>query len=192
MSIQPGVGYTFTASSQGTNLTIDKPWTPIPLYSTTEETCPFTIVDASVGTTYKFSCVPGMVNSVIPQIGIVASATKRLDYVPTPTTTFNFDPATGYSYIYLKVSADYSTPPTLYPVTDQTDILYPRIISNSVQQTATDDSAFFLLAVAYQDQAGSPGTNPTPITITQLTCGSQWTDRIKVGAATAKYFFARS
>lgn len=191
MSIQPGVGYTFTSSSQGTNLNIEKPWTPIPLYSTPAEDCPFTIVDASVGTTYKFSCVPGMVNSVIPQIGIVASATKRLDYVPTPTTAFNFD-ASGYSYIYLKVSADYSTPPTLYPVTDQTDILYPRIISNSVQQTATDDSAFFLLAVAYQDQAGSPGTNPTPITITQLTCGSQWTDRIKVGAATAKYFFARS
>jgi hypothetical protein len=133
-----------------------------------------------------------MVNSVIPQIGISPDPTKRLDYSPTPTTTFNFDPTDGYSYIYLKVSADYSTPPTLYPVTDQTDILYPRIISNSVQQTATDDSAFFLLAVAYQDQAGSPGTNPTPVTITQLTCGSQWTDRIKVGAATAKYFFARS
>ena len=109
------------------------------------------------------------------------------DSVPTPTTTFNFDAVTGYSYIYLKVSADYSTPPTIYPVTDQTDILYPRIISNSVEQAATDDSAFFLLAVAYQDPAATP---PKPITITQLTCGSQWSDRIKVGTATAKYFFA--
>lgn len=188
MSIQPGVGYTFTASSQGTNINIEKPWTPWTLYAA-QETCPFTIVDASVGETYKFSCTPGMVNSVIPQIGIVADATKRLDYVPTPTTTFNFDPETGYSYIYLKVSADYSTPPTLYPVTDQTDILYPRIISNSVQQTATDDSAFFLLAVAYQDP--EPEASKA-ITITQLTCGSQWTDRIKVGETTAKYFFARA
>jgi hypothetical protein len=190
MSIQPGVGYTFTASSQGTNINIEKPWTPWTLYAD-QETCPFTIVDQSTGTTYKFSCTPGMVNSVIPQIGIAPLATKRLDYVPTPTTAFNFDPTTGYSYIYLKVSADFTTPPTLYPVTDQTDILYPRIISTSVQQTATDDSAFFLLAVAYQDQAGGPTTNPTPVTITQLTCGSQWSDRIKVGAATAKYFFAR-
>lgn len=187
MSIQPGVGYTFTASSQGTNLTIDKPWTPIPLY-TTEEPCPFTIEDASVGTTYKFSCVPGMVNSVIPQIGIVADPTKRLDQTPTPTTAFNFD-ASGYSYIYLKVSALYTTPPTQYPVTDENDILYPRIISTSVQQAATDDSAFFLLAVAFQDPALDP---PKAITITQLTCGSQWTDRIKVGSSTAKYFFARA
>lgn len=190
MSIQPGVGYTFTASSQGTNINIEKPWTPWTLYAD-QETCPFTIVDQSTGTTYKFSCTPGMVNSVIPQIGIAPLATKRLDYVPTPTTAFTFDPTTGYAYIYLKVSADYSTPPTLYPVTDQTDILYPRIISTSVQQTATDDSAFFLLAVAYQDQAGGPTTNPTPVTITQLTCGSQWSDRIKVGTSTAKYFFAR-
>jgi hypothetical protein len=128
-----------------------------------------------------------MVNSTIPQIGITAVATQRLDYVPTPTTTFNFDPVTGYSYIYLKVSADYSTPPTIYPVTDQTDILYPRIISTSMENLATDDSAFFLLAVAYQDPAATP---PKPITITQLTCGSQWSDRIKVGTATAKYFFA--
>lgn len=188
MSVQPGVGYTFADSSQGTTLTVNQPWSPIPLYIQ-EETCPFTIVDASVGTTYKFSCTPGMVNSVIPQIGIVADAAKRLDKTPTPTTTFNFDPSTGYSYIYLKVSADYTSPPTLYPVTTETDILYPRIISNSVQQAATDDSSFFLLAVAYQDPSATP---PKPITITQLTCGSQWTDRVKVGETTAKYFFARA
>jgi hypothetical protein len=187
MSVQPGSGYTFTASSLGTNLNIEKPWSPWVYVAEEETPCPFTIVDESVGTDYKFSCTPGMVNSVIPQIGIVALATKRLDYVPTPTTTFNFDPTTGYSYIYLKVSADYSTPPTIYPVTTQTDILYPRIISNSVEQAATDVSAFFLLAVAYQDPAATP---PKPITITQLTCGSQWSDRIKVGTSTAKYFFA--
>ena len=184
MAIQPGVGYTFSASNFGESLNVQLPWSE---WSGGETPCPFTIVDASVGTDYKFTCTPGMVNSVIPQIGIVALATQRLDYVPTPTTTFNFDPTTGYSYIYLKVSADYSTPPTIYPVTDQTDILYPRIISNSVEQAATDVSAFFLLAVAYQDPAATP---PKPITITQLTCGSQWSDRIKVGTATAKYFFA--
>lgn len=190
MSIQPGVGYTFTASSQGTNFTVQNPWAPWAMYPEAEDVCPFTIVDASVNTTYKFSCTPGVINSIIPQIGITADPAKRLDKTPTPTTAFNFDPTTGYSYIYLKVSADYSTPPTQYPVTDETDILYPRIISTSIQQTATDDSAFFLLAVAYQDQT-NPGGVATPITITQLTCGSQWSDRIKVGTTTAKYFFAR-
>jgi hypothetical protein len=186
MKIQPGVGYTFDSSSKGFTLDTSDPFPSRD--GDASSPCPFTIVDRSESTTYKFSCTPGMVNSVIPQIGISPDPTKRLDYSPTPTTTFNFDTLTGYSYIYLKVSADYSTPPTLYPVTDQTDILYPRIISNSVQQAATDDSSFFLLAVAYQDPSATP---PKPITITQLTCGSQWSDRIKVGTSTAKYFFAR-
>lgn len=180
--MQPGVGYRFISSSSGITLDIGDPWP-----TNDAVFCPFKIIDASVSTTYQFSCAPGMVNSVIPQIGITAVATQRLDYIPTPTTTFNFDPTTGYSYIYLKVSADYSTPPTLYPVTTQTDILYPRIISTVSEQLATDVSAFFLLAVAYQDPAATP---PKPIAITQLTCGSQWSDRIKVGTATAKYFFA--
>jgi hypothetical protein len=188
MSLQPGTGYTFTASSQGTTINAIKPWEPWLQASSQVETCPFTIEDKSVSTTYKFSAVPGMVNSVIPQIGIAADPTKRLDVLPAPTTTFNFDPTTGYSYIYLKVSADYSGSPTVYPVTTPTDILYPRIISTSTQQAATDDSAFFLLAVAYQDPAATP---PKPITITQLTCGSQWSDRLKIGTNTANYYFAR-
>jgi len=102
MAIQPGVGYTFSASSLGDNLNIENPWSE---WDNTTQ-CPFTIINASVGSTYKFSCVPGMVNSVIPQIGITADPTKRLDAIPTPTTTFNFHPTTGYSYIYLKVSAN--------------------------------------------------------------------------------------
>jgi hypothetical protein len=191
MSIQPGVGYTFTSSSQGTNLNIEKPWAPWANYNIqAEEVCPFTIVDASVGETYKFSCVPGMVNSVIPQIGISPDPAKRLDQLPVPTTTFNFDPETGYSYIYLKVSALYEEgEPTQFPVTNQEDILYPRIISNSIEQYATDDSVFFLLATAYQDPEATP---PKPIKIWQLTCGSQWADRIKLGTYTARYFFARA
>jgi hypothetical protein len=189
MAIQPGVGYIFTASSQGENFDVIKPWSEWASIQTAATLEPFTVVDASVGTTYKFSCIPGMVNSVIPQIGIVADSTKRLDQLPVPTTTFNFDPTTHYSYIYLKVSADYSSPPTVYPVTDQSDILYPRIISTSVEQTATDDSAFFLLATAFQDTSGSA---PYPITIWQLATGSQWSDRIKVGTSTAKYFFAKA
>ena len=126
-----------------------------------------------------------MVNSIIPQLGIAADDTKRLDKKPTPTTKFNFD-EDGYSFIYLKVSADYSDVPTKYPVTVPTDILYPRVISNSVQQLATDDSAFFLLAVAKFDSVSET------VGITQITCGSQWSDRIKVGSATARYFFARA
>lgn len=183
MAIQPGTGYTFTASSQGENFSVIHPWREW-VAPPTQKLPPFTIVNRSVGTTYKFSAVPGMVNSVIPQIGIVASAAQRLDQLPVPTTTFNFDATTHYSYIYLKVSADYSGTPTIYPVTTPTDILYPRVISTSVEQAATNDSGFLLLATAYQD----PTTKV--ITIWQMTTGSQWSDRIKVGTATATYYFA--
>ncbi len=185
MSIQPGVGYTFTSSSLGTNLNIEKPWAE---WDNVLPTCPFTIVNKSSGTDYKFSCIPGVVNSIIPQIGTAADATKRLDKIPTPTTTFSFD-ASGYSYIYLKVSADYSTPPTVYPVPTEASVLYPRIISSSTQQSATNDAAFFLLAVAFQDPTA---TAPKPINLTQVTCDSQWTDRIKLGSFTARYYFARA
>jgi hypothetical protein len=185
MAVQPGVGYTFTASSQGTNFSIQTPWGAWASYVMTEEQCPFTINDQSIGGVYKFSCTPGMVDSIIPQIGIAADPTKRLDQLPVPTTTFNFDPTTNYSYIYLKVSADYSVTPTVFPVPTDTDILYPRIISTSIEQYATDDSAFFLLATAFKD----PVTNA--IRIWQVTCGSQWCDRVKLGTETARYYFSR-
>ena len=187
MKIQPGVGYTFNSSSKGFTFDTSNPFPERDMK--TEEVCPFTIVDASVGETYKFSCAPGMVNSVIPQIGIAADPAKRLDQLPVPTTTFNFDTETGYSYIYLKVSALYEEgEPTQFPVTNQEDILYPRIISNSVEQYATDDSVFVLLATAYQDPEA---TAPKPIKIWQVTCGSQWCDRVKLGTDTARYYFAR-
>jgi hypothetical protein len=181
MQINPGYGYSFTSSGGGHNLTIEQPWFPWPIIE--EELPPYTIVDESVGTTYKFRSVPGMVNSTIPQIGITADATKRLDQLPIPTTTYNFDATTHYSYIYLKVSWLGGTP-DMYPVTDQTDILYPRVISTSIEQPSTDDSGFLLLATAYQE----PTTKV--ITIWQLTTGSQWTDRLKTGTATARYYFA--
>lgn len=182
MATQPGVGYTFTTSSQGENFNVTHPWAIYPLLGDLA-TDPFTIQDASSGGTYKFSAVAGMVNSVIPQIGTVADSTKRLDQLPVPTTTFNFDATTHYSYIYLKVSWLSGTPDQ-YPVTDQTDILYPRVISTSVEQTSTNDSGYLLLATAYQD----PTTNA--ITLWQLTTGSQWSDRLKTGTDTARYYFS--
>jgi hypothetical protein len=182
MSIQPGVGYTFTASSQGTNLNIEKPWSPWLLYNEAGETCPFTIQNQSSGETYKFSAIPGMVNSIIPQIGYTPGLIYRLDQQPTPTTTFSFDGETGYSYIYLKVGCVLPD----FPVTEPTDLYYPRIVSHSIEQASNDNNAFFLLATAYQD----PDTKA--ITIWQLTCGSQWCDRIKFGTQTARYYFARA
>lgn len=186
MSIQPGSGYTFSASSSGTCLNVQQPWGDWE-GGGGESAAPFTIINQSVGTTYKFSAVPGAVNSLIPQIGTTADPTKRLDLYPPPTTDFVFDATTGYSFIYLQVSSDNTGTPSVFPVSTDTNVLYPRVISIGTQQTATNDSAYFLLAVAYQDPAATP---PKPIRLTQIATGSQWSDRIKTGSATARYYFA--
>jgi hypothetical protein len=183
MTIQPGSGYTFTASSLGTNLAIEKPWAP--LFWGAENDCPFTVsLKGTEESDYLFSCKPGTVNSIIPQLGTAASADMRLDTIPSPTTNLNFS-SEGYSYIHLKVSIGTGF---VFPVNNQSDILYPRIISNSEQQFATADSVFLLLATVYKD----PETDA--ITVNQLTCGSFWCDRIQVGLTTSMpyYFFAKA
>lgn len=161
-----------------------------------QQACPFTITfvteqdpgsDPPTETTYIYAQA-GMVNSLIPQIGITADPTKRLDQIPRPRTQLNFNPSDGYSYIYLKVSCLENEPPDLpvFPVSDETDILYPRIVSTIVQQQSTPTSAFFLLATAYRD------SETGQITLWQLSCGSQWCDRIQVNTSDVRYFFARA
>ena len=191
MSVQPGVGYTFTSSSLGTNLSVEKPWAPYPLYAQVEFCYPFRIYLAGVGgeeEDFLFSCCPGTVNTLIPQLGTEALEAQRLDQVPTPTTALNFSEA-GYSYIHLKVSQLTVDDVVQFPVTDEADILYPRVISNSTQQAPTFDSVFYLIATIYKD----PETDK--ITINQLSNGSLWCDRILVGSSESgspSYFFARS
>lgn len=182
MSIQPGPGYTFNASSSGSNLNISKDWSE---WDNSGNVPPFTLNNASVGTTYQFAVVAGMVNSVIPQLGPTADPTKRLDQLPAPTTAFNFDATTHYSYIYLKVSCSSGTSGD-YPVTTPTDVLYPRVISSATELPSDNNSGYLLLATAYQD----PTTHA--ITIWQLTTESQWSDRLKTGTDTARYYFAQA
>lgn len=181
---QPGVGYGFKQSGWGVSLDTSDPF-PAPTYRANEH--PFKIIDLGFNSTlndYAFKVVPGSVDSLIPQLGITADPTKRLDYVPAPITAWNFHPSNYYSYIYLRVGCDNSGLPEIFPVTDQTDSLYPRVISTIVEQASNNGSGYLLLATAYKD----PATNA--ITVWQLIRSSQWADRIKVAGTDAKYFFA--
>ena len=63
MSIQPGVGYTFTSSSQGTNLNVEKPWsewdpTGAAVQTMTQQ---FQVRSVRVGTTNKLQLAKGTV-----------------------------------------------------------------------------------------------------------------------------------
>ena len=189
MKIQPGIGYTFDSSSRGFTFDTSEQF---PKPDVAEVSCyPFKIYLAGAGEEegeFLFSCCPATVNTLIPQLGITALEAQRLDQVPTPTTVLNFSEA-GYSYIHLKVSQLTVDDVVQFPVTDEADILYPRVISNSIQQAPTFDSVFYLIATIYKD----PETDK--ITINQLSNGSLWCDRILVGSSESgapSYFFARS
>ena len=188
MTIQPGPGYTFTSSSLGTNLTIEKEWSPI--YIDSSGCYPFRINLAGKDEEeeFLFSCCPGTVNTLIPQLGTEALEAQRLDQVPTPTTVLNFSEA-GYSYIHLQVSyLESEEGSIIFPVSDEEVVQYPRVISNSEQQFATVDSVFYLIATIYKD----PETDA--MTINQFANGSLWCDRIQVGSleAVPNYFFAKA
>lgn len=190
MTIQPGVGYTFTSSSQGTNLNIQQPWAPYPLITQEEFCYPFRIYLAGIDEEDNplFSCCPGTVNSIIPQLGTEPLANQRLDHDPTPTAALNFSEL-NYSYIHLKVSyIESEEGGIIFPVNDPEDIQSPRVISNSEQQFATVDSVFYLIATMYKN----PDTNA--ITINQFANSSLWCDRIQVGSLEniPNYFFAKA
>lgn len=138
---------------------------------------PFKVINLGNDT---FKVVAGTIDDLVPQLGITADSSRRLDSDPAPTETWNFNES-NYSYIYLKVGCDTTT--NAFPVSNQSDVLYPRVVSVTSEQASDDDSGYLLIATAYKD----PATNK--ITIWQYIRNSEWADRIKIGT-TAKYFFA--
>lgn len=63
MSIQPGVGYNFTSSSQGTNLDVQKDWVEYVSAASGESTHPFKVSALSAST---YTVKTGAVNNAIP------------------------------------------------------------------------------------------------------------------------------
>jgi hypothetical protein len=64
MSIQPGVGYTFTSSSQGTNMNIEQPWSEWDATSAAVDamTQQFQVRSILVGINNKLQIAKGTVN----------------------------------------------------------------------------------------------------------------------------------
>lgn len=111
---------------------------------------------------------PGTVNSQTPTI-----AGTPITDIPAPALALSYSGGTtGYSYVYL----DCGTSGYNYPYS-------PAIISSATQLTADDSHGYLLLFTVYKD--ATSGT----ITIWQYVKSSLWTDRIKIGSATAKYYF---
>lgn len=179
--MNPGSGYRLTRTAAGVSLDTSEPF-PAP---TPNQLGPFCVVNLGlVGSDYKFKVIAGQVDNLVPQLGATADTARKLDASTVPTETWNFNGSTFYSYIYLKIGCDTATTPDTFPVSTGTNTKYPRVVSETSEQTASDNNGYLLLATAYKD----PTTND--ITIWQYVRNSQWCDRIKVGTRDAVYFFA--
>jgi hypothetical protein len=202
MSIQPGVGYTFTASSQGTNINIEKPWAPWSSIAYQDADHPFKIVNVYIATTggvtsVRYQVVSGSINNLVPIIDDYISGTEvKLDRVTAgvanpPTAELvssNFDATTKTSYITLRAGPKTASPYT-YPDDDVTSNQYPVIIGGNTFPVTPDSDTwgFLVIGTITVDNI----TTPTTFTVSQNVTGSLWADRIKLAGSTARYFYAR-
>ena len=201
MAIQPGVGYTFTASSQGTNFSIQTPWAAWAAYPQEDPDHPFKIVNVYIATTggstsIRYQVVAGSINNLVPVIGdYVSGTTVKLDRVTAgvadpPTgelVSSNYDATTKTSYITLRSGIPVSGAPD-FPDSDVTSNRYPVVIGGNVPYTPdTDTYSYLTIGTIAVDNI----TTPTTFTVTQFVTGSLWADRIKLGTDTAQYYYAR-
>ena len=203
MSIQPGVGYTFNASSQGSNLTIEKPWAPWATYAATEDPGhPFKIVNVSIRTVGSAKSIiyqvqSGIINNLVPKIDDYITSTEVLldrvtSGVPNPPTaeltSAFFDASTKTSYITLRAGAK-TTSPYNYPDSVFSSNQYPVIIGGNTFPVTPDSDTwgFLVIGTITVDSI----TAPTTFTVNQNVTGSLWADRIKLGTTTARYYYAR-
>jgi hypothetical protein len=203
MGIQPGVGYTFSDSSQGSNLTIIQPWAPWANYANAEDLYhPFKIVNVQIATSggsqvVRYQVQSGTLNNLVPKIDDYVSGTEVLlnrvtSGVANPPTaqlaSSNYDATTKTSYITLRAGAK-TTSPYNYPDSIFSSNQYPVIIGGNTFPVTPDDNVwgFLVIGTITVDSI----TTPTTFTVNQNVTGSLWADRIKLAGITARYYYAR-
>jgi len=194
MPTQPGVGYTFTTSSQGENFNIIQPWQPIPLVANAPAfVCsPYKVHSVTPktgggGDYVTFDICPGTFNNLMPQsYDSVNEEWVYIDdqYVDTEFV-LNFA-STTTSIVYLRVGPDsgsHAFPPA--SPGSGSDDPYPRIYSTG-GALPTDSDTFGYVAIAKVTEVSA-----TEYTVEQYVTGSLWGDRLKTGTDTARYYYAR-
>lgn len=187
MPIQPGVGYTFSASSQGENLTIEQPWAPIALYQVTDNDHPFKVdIYWDEESAMFFATVTaGTINNIVPVIWGGGPIDDLLTVVPKPPmglATVQVPP--GDIYFYVRSGMNPTT--NAFPDPDRDNEGYPQVWITATPEADTDTYGYILLA-----QANVTVSTKTVNSLSQFVTGSLWTDRIKVGSLTARYYYSR-
>lgn len=188
MKIQPGVGYTFDSSSSGFTLDTSDPF---PSRDVQVSQHPFKVINVSYdsgGSAWLYQVVPGTLNNLVAQIEedsvwVPLNRTTAGGVPDWPVSVMGpFDATTHQCFIYLRAGKDATTGD--FPSSDDTSANYPRIVNSDVELADTDTYGYVLLAVATE------ATGPS-ITVNQYVTGSLWSDRIKLGTTTARYYYAR-
>jgi hypothetical protein len=197
--IQPGNGYGFTSSGYGFSINAGSPFDEIIQPNNNH---PFKIVNASFRTTggsnkVTFQVRSGTFNNLVPKIDDYVTSTEvKLDRttagVANPPTaelvSTNYDAVTKTSYITLRAGPDLASP-YAYPDPVVTSNQYPVIIGGNTFPVTPDDNTwgYLVIGTITVDDISAP----TTFTVSQNVTGSLWANRIKLGSATARYFYAR-
>ena len=185
--IQPGNGYGFVSSGYGFSINAESPFDENIQPNSNH---PFKVINVqydSGGSAWTYQVVPGTLNNLVAQIlddSVWVKLDRTTSGVPDwPTSVMTpFNATTKKCYIYLRAGRDAAT--NSFPSIDDTAAEYPRIINSDVVLADTDTYGYLLLAVATE------ATGPS-VSVVQYVTGSLWANRIKLGSATARYFYAR-
>lgn len=192
MSVQPGSGYTFTASSLGTNLNIEKPWSPWVYVAEEETPCPLEAYNLrEVSGAIKFNVYPGMVNNQIVRSNDMVLLTQD---PPPDITAFTGGVTTTLqtNYVYIRCG-NAEGPPAVYPNTSGEGRSSVRVFDS--EQVDSDSYSYILIAVLTAKKTLIPESDPPAYTY-QLTiqrmigCNSLWSVRLKCGENTALYWWS--
>ena len=200
MKIQPGVGYNFDSSSKGFTLDVSDPFPDKDGVVVAGH--PFKIVNVALRTSggavsVTYQVVSGTMNNLVPIIDDYVSGTEvKLDRttsgVANPPTgelvSSNYDAVTKTSYITLRAGPDTASPYD-YPDPLVTSNQYPVIIGGNTAPSTPDDNVWGYLVIGTITVDNI--TTPTTFAVNQNVTGSLWANRIKLGSATARYFYAR-
>jgi len=188
MAIQPGVGYTFSASSQGENLTIEQPWAPIALLQqAADPDHPFKVraVFGENATDLRIYVTAGTINNIVPAIYGGNPTDPLLNAIPQPYSVIAGGAFSVYDiYIRSGKSED-----NQFPSPNREDSGYPQVWYEpdpTGPKADTDTYGYICLARVTVDNEELTVTE-----INQYVTGSLWVSRIKVGTLTAKYYYAR-
>lgn len=194
MAIQPGVGYTFTASSQGETINIIDTWSSLTPVST-DESCPLTTYNIRKdGETYKVNITAGMVNNLVVKSddGVLLTNDPPPD-IQVFSGGITEGTTTNYIYIRCGYSAASGATPAYYPARSGEG--YPSIRVKTSEETDTNDYSWILIATVTATKTAIPDTDPVEYTETfsitkMIGCNSLWTERFKCGTSTAMYWWS--